>query len=386
MPNVRLRYLEVFHARGSPVAFYRRDGVRVRLRTPAGAPVDPRDAPALVEAWTRAHEAHERADREAEAASGRVRPRSIADLIGRYRASPEWREKKPQTRRDYEKGLAPLDADWGHLPVSGLQRRHVTVIRNRYAQRTARRRDGTEETVSNARQANRVVTVLSILMSYAQDPLGWRKDNPALRPRRLKQAGEGYRAWTPEEFTRFSEASGAEWRFAALLALTTTQRGQDLVAMRWRDWDGESLRVVQQKGRKRVQLRIQAHPLLRAELERRRAALCRTEAGDGREEDRADRAIMVRAGRGGPRPWTINAFQKAAGQAIRAAGLSGVVWHGLRAAGLSWAAEQGASDKALQALAGHATSQMTARYTRAADQKRLAAAAVGAIVVPIRKG
>lgn len=381
MPRVRLRYLEIFRARGNPVAFYRREGTRTRLRTLDGEPVDPRDEPALIEAWSRAHDAHEQANRRAdEAAAGRwVRPRSIADLIGHYRASPEWREKKPETRRDYEKGLRPLEADWGHLPVAGLQRRHVTAIRNRYAERKVRHADGTEEAVSNARQANRVVTVLSILMSHAQDPLGWRKDNPALRPKRLRQEGEGFRPWTPEEFVQFYEASDPEWRFAALLALTTTQRGQDQVAMRWRDWDGEHLRVVQQKGRKRVQLRIQAHPLLRAELERRRAAL---EPGG----EIAERTIMVRSGRDGPRSWTANAFQKAAGQAIRAASLNGVVWHGLRAAGLSWAAEEGASDKALQALAGHATPQMTARYTRGADQRRLAAAAVGAIVVPIRKG
>jgi integrase len=79
----------------------------------------------------------------------------------------------------------------------------------------------------------------------------------------------------------------------------------------------------------------------------------------------------------------VNAFQKAAGIAIRKAGLDGVVWHGLRASALSWAADGGATEKMLQALAGHKTAEMSRKYARGADQRRLAADAVRAIVVPI---
>jgi hypothetical protein len=39
-----------------------------------------------------------------------------------------------------------------------------------------------------------VITTLSILLSYAVDPLGWREDNPALKPRRLKIDSEHLRA------------------------------------------------------------------------------------------------------------------------------------------------------------------------------------------------
>ncbi len=83
------------------------------------------------------------------------------------------------------------------------------------------------------------------------------------------------------------------------------------------------------------------------------------------------------------RPWAVNAFQKAAGVAIRAVGLEGVVWHGLRASGTSWAADGGATEKMLQALTGHKTANMAQKYARGANQRKLAGEAVRAIIVPM---
>jgi integrase len=59
-----------------------------------------------------------------------------------------------------------------------------------------------------------------------------------------------------------------------------------------------------------------------------------------------------------------------------------VVWHGLRATGLTWSAEGGASERALMALAGHLTAAMSQRYTRGAERNRLARDAVAAIEMP----
>ena len=55
---------------------------------------------------------------------------------------------------------------------------------------------------------------------------------------------------------------------------------------------------------------------------------------------------------------------------------------------MSWAADGGATEKMLQAFAGHKTAEMSRKYARGADQRRLAAGAVQAIVVPCgeRKG
>lgn len=376
MTLVDLPYLDLFRARGRLVAYYRRDGIRRRLTDEAGVPIDPGDSAVLLPAWQRAHAAHQAADQAASAAgkAHAVRPQSIADLIARYRRSPEWEEKKQETKRDYEKALKPLENDWGHLPVAGLRRAHVGKIRDRYAWRQEPDPANPNEMarVRNARQANRVVTVLSILLSYAVDPLGWREDNPALRPRRLRTDSDGYRPWTTAEFEQFWQRSNEEWRFAGLLALLTGQRGQDQVAMTWSDYDGTSLFVIQEKGRRSVKLWVECHPALRTALDRRRAAL----------KDLTPAPLTILAQPDG-KPWkTANKFQKAAGKAIRAAGLKDIVWHGLRGAAASWASDGGATEQMVRSLLGHRTSKASQHYQRGADQRRLAAGAVAAITLP----
>ena len=375
MAPVQLPYLNVYRIRGRLVAYYRRDGAVKRLRGPDGKPVDPADGPALAAAWQRAHDAHQAADAKAASAGPQVRPRSIADLIARYRASPEWAEKAVETKRDYEKALRPLEADCGHLPVASLLRKHVGSIRDRYAWRTETMagEDGKPVTrrVPNNRQANRVITMLSILLTYAVDPLGWRQDNPALRPRRLRSASDGYRPWTPAEFAQFHERSDEFWRFAGMLALLTAQRGQDQVTMHWTDYDGASIAVTQKKGRGKVKLRVPCHEALKTLLDARQ--------GVARAQNPAPLTILAQPN---GQPWGANQFQKAAGKAIRTAGLQGVVWHGLRGAMASWASEEGASDAAIAALLGHTQLQTTRRYSRGASQKRLAEQAVAAVVLP----
>lgn len=375
MATVELNYLSIFRDRKRrKMAFYRRDGVRTRLRDAAGKPVDPDDQVALLDAYKAVHQAHEAANSAAEQAAGdrTVRPRSVADLIQTYRKSPEWEEKAPATKRDYEKALKPLEDDFGRNLVIGLARPHVKAIRDRYAWRMEKDQADPQKQirVPNARQANRVITMLSILLTYAVD-LGWRQDNPALRPKRLRAKGDDYRPWTEDEFVQFMERSDAEWQFNALFALLTAQRGQDQVEVKWSDYDGVSIYVVQQKGRKTVKLWIEAHPVLKAAMDARKAA----RAG----QNPVPLTVICRAD---GTKWKTNAFQKAAGAAIRAAGLEGPVWHGLRATASGWVMDGEGTTKMLQALTGHQTEGMAAKYARGANQRKLAAKAVAAISVP----
>ena len=64
--------------------------------------------------------------------------------------------------------------------------------------------------------------------------------------------------------------------------------------------------------------------------------------------------------------------------AAKAAGLPPeCVAHGLRKAALRRLAEHGATSKEMQAVSGHKTLTEIERYTRQADQQRLARAAIG---------
>jgi integrase len=149
----------------------------------------------------------------------------------------------------------------------------------------------------------------------------------------------------------------------------SAQRGQDQVKMSWTDYDGQQLYVVQQKGRRQVKLWIEAHPVLKEALDRRKAAIA----------DQSPRPLTILARDG--IPWKVNQFQKAAGVAIRAAGLDGCVWHGVRATAMGWAADGGATEKMLQTLAGHKTAEMSRKYARvltsAARPERAIVALIG---------
>jgi integrase len=343
---VNLRYLKIYrNQRGKLVAYYRRGGISRRLLTEDGTPVEPGDLASLAAAWQQAHVAFEAAEVAATGAAENrtIKPRTLADLARHYRASDERAEKARATKADYEKGLGPLERNHGLLPVAGLRRHHVAQIRSRYAWREKVDKDGNTERVWNGRQANRIITVLSILLKLAVESLGWRSDNPALRPKRLKTGGVGYLPWKPEEFAQFRKRSDPDWQFAVLVALLTAQRGQDQVAMRWSDYDGSGIYVVQQKGNGRVRLWVPCHPALKAELDARRAHR-QAELGE------ASIAALTILTRPDGRPWTANTFQKGASQAIRSAGLTGRVWHGLRGTAASWASEEGVNEKGIQAL------------------------------------
>ena len=80
---------------------------------------------------------------------------------------------------------------------------------------------------------------------------------------------------------------------------------------------------------------------------------------------------------------TAESFGNLMAQWIEDAGLpSRCVLHGLRKGRCRQLAEAGCSEKELSSISGHATLSMVALYTRAADQERLARAALE----KIRKG
>ena len=349
MAPVDLPYLIRIRSRGRDYWYFRRHGLRTKL---PGAPGEP----AFMEAYQRSRTASDAPARPTATAG------SLAALIAAYRGSPDWDALKPATRIDYNKALDPLMTRFGHLPVATMPRAFVIKLRDEYARKAVLDKqgkptldpDGKATAVATPRRANRMVAVLRLLLSWAVDH-GWRRDNPALRPKLLR-TGDGYRAWTPAELAQFLAHTGAEMRDAAELAIGTGQRGIDLIAMSWAAYDGTAIEVVQEKTGARTWLPCPAR--LKTWLDAR------------------DRRAVTILTRPDGKPWGLSHFQHQASAAIRAAGLKGVVWHGLRAMAAVQLAEAGASDAELQAVIGWATASMAAKYRRGADQKQRAVAAV----------
>jgi integrase len=81
-------------------------------------------------------------------------------------------------------------------------------------------------------------------------------------------------------------------------------------------------------------------------------------------------------GREDGRPFSERGLSQLIRAAVKAAGLPAkCVAHGLRKAKMRRLAEDGASEKEIAAWSGHKTLREIERYTKAADQKRLAKAA-----------
>jgi integrase len=358
---VDLPYLWTPTIKGNRYAYYRRFGRRDRL--PAI------EAPDFLAAYQRAHAAAEAEATAAQSAGPeKVIPGSLAALIVAYRSSDAWRGLSPASRDDYDVALTPLRDRYGHLPVATMPRAFVFKLRDEYAQMPAMTKgvkpkpvldaDGKQVIIATPRRANRIVAVLRLLFSWGVDR-GWRKDNPALRPGRLK-TGPGYATWKPADVAAFlsCEAIGEPMKRALLLGLGTGQRKGDCLTMTKAARQGGAIEVVQAKTGTRLWLPEHADLTHALDAAPKHDALTLLTRPDGK-------------------PWKLDHFNHAFVEATRAAGLTGLSFHGLRKTAAAWLAEAGASASEIAAITGHRTLGEVTRYTAGADQKSRATAAMG---------
>jgi integrase len=348
---VDIPYVDVVTSKaGATYYYYRfnRQGPRHRL------PGKPGEA-AFHRAYEKLHGATVAAEKARE--SGVPGERSMTALIKAYRASDEWLTKAPATKVDYEKALRPLEERFGHLDVATLPRPFVFELRQLYSSKPGK--EPNDPVIRTPRRGNRMVAVLSILFTMSVN-LGWRTDNPALRPGKSK-TGPGWRSWTDEELETFLAAptTSPQLRLAVMLAAATGQRGQDLVAMTWAKYDGTAIEVRQLKTNAEVWIPLHA---------RARDVLLKT--------TRTADTILTRPDGD---PWLIDHFRHEMTAAIKAAGLTGIVTHGLRATAGRWMAEAGCSEREIMSITGHSTVSSVTKYVREADSKIQAKSAMAKV-------
>lgn len=274
-------------------------------------------------------------------------PRSGDDLAGllvAWQRSPEWRKLAEPTKQHYAHYLKPL-AKMGQASVSDLKRQHLLEIRDSLA---LARGDGA---------ATGFIRAVSALLTWARER-GIVEHNPILGGTKGLERGS-LRAWTAEEAETAMERLPEPLRRVVVLALFTAQRRGDLCAMRWSQYDGLAIRLVQ--GKTGASVVIPCHPQLNAELGV--WALNRT-------------ALTILTDRAG-RPWKPNLLSHYLPDALVRIGLSNELnVHGLRKLACTMLAEAGASTHEIAAISGHRSLQMVAYYTRAVDQEKLAQSAM----------
>ena len=178
-----------------------------------------------------------------------------------------------------------------------------------------------------------------------------------VRRPKIKDTG-GFRCWTDDEITTFEAhfAIGTRERLAFGLLLHTGQRRGDVIRMGRQHIEEGFLAVRQQKTGTVLHLPI--IPELREIL----------------AAQPAEHLTFLVTTKG--QPFSPAGFTAWFCAACAAAGLSGLSAHGLRKAMCRRLAEAGRSANEIAAVSGHKSLPEVARYTKAADQKRMASAAM----------
>ncbi len=270
-------------------------------------------------------------------------PGTIAYLIASYMRSAAYIGLRKTTKAGYASRIEALRTKHGHRTVAGLTKQRITSgILDPYADRPG--------------AAHSILKMLRILIKHAIDKNMITQD-PTIGIKRPKL--NEIRAWTEAEIKIFESKwpLGTKQRTAFALMLYTGQRRSDVHRMTWADVSSNSIRVVQQKTGARLEIPI--HPDLRealASANREHLAIVTTAYGTIR---------------------TVDGFSQWMREAISEAGLPIECQpHGLRKAAGRRLAEAGCSAHEIMAVLGHKTSAEAERYTREADQAKLAQAAI----------
>ena len=187
-------------------------------------------------------------------------------------------------------------------------------------------------------------------------------NNPARDVEKFKYASTGFHSWTPEEVRQFEgrHPVGTKARLALALLLFTGQRRADVIQLGRQHVRNGKLTFTQRKGRHRKpkQLTLPILPVLQRVID---GSPC------------GDLTFLVNDLN---RPFTDAGFGNRFRDWCDQAGLPSCSAHGLRKAGATIAANNGATSRQLMAIFGWDSIKMAELYTQAADQERLAESAM----------
>jgi len=290
----------------------------------------------------------------------RAKPGTWRWLCEHYFASGEFRQLEPSTQTvrrrileaTFDEPRAPGAKEiFADCPVDRMSSAAIVVLRDRKG-------DLFEAANNRLKAIHRVFT-----WAMDQKPQ-LARSNPAAGVRKLRRRTQGHHTWTIEEVEQYEarHPRGTTARLALALLLYTGQRRSDVPRLgrqhvTRKNW----LRFTQFKNRNRnpTTLEIPMIPALQQEL---------SAAPTG------ELTFLVTAH---GRPFSIAGFGNKMRQWCDEAGLPHCSAHGLRKAGAVRAAENGATAHQLQAIFGWKTLSEAQRYTRAAEQRRLAGSAMG---------
>jgi len=280
--------------------------------------------------------------------AGRVKPGSVAAVVAEYFDSQSFfTSKSPGTQRMRRGILERFRARYGDRPFALLPAEWIELLLDEKPPHAAR-------------------SWLATLRSLCQFAVKRRyvRTDPTANIKQRAIKGDGFHTVTEEEIAQFEAhyPIGSKARLALALLLYTGQRRSDVVRMGRQHIRDGVLTVKQQKTG--ITLAIPVHPHLQTVL-------------DATPSEHLTFLVTATG-----KPYGGNAFTEQFRKWCDAAGLpQRCKPHGLRKAACRRLAEAGCSANEIMAISGHATMKELVRYTKAADQARLARNALAKAVI-----
>jgi integrase len=351
-----LPYLERDHDRhGNPRVYVRRHGKRIRIKEPEGTPE-------FVKAYG---EAMERLDGRAQASSATpptTHPKGTLGWLGAlYFASKKdflalTKDSQRARRNCLEECFAEPLSEKDPEPMGNCPLRYVTAKKIRWLVESKSDQPGA---AANRRKH------LSVLCGWGVDH-DHLTSNVARDVRTVKKAkGGGYYTWTVADVEQYLEhyPLGTKGRLALALLLFTGSRRQDMVTFGKQHVRGGWIRYVPKKTLyKRSD--VSQKPWLPVLADIVASSPCGP-------------MTFLETAQG--KPFTAAGFGNWFRDRCDEAGLPQCSAHGLKKAGATPAAENGATASQLMAMFDWSTISQAEVYTKAADRKRMAGEAMGLI-------
>ena len=284
--------------------------------------------------------------------AGRVKPGSVAAVVAEYFDSQSFfTSKSPGTQRMRRGILERFRARYGDRPFALLPAEWIELLLDEKPPHAAR----------SWRATLRSLCQFAVKRRYL-------RADPTANIKLASVKSDGFHCWTDAEIAQFEAhyPIGTKPRLALALLLHSAQRRSDVVRMGRQHIretpDGPALYVKQRKTG--VELLIPIHPELAAVL-------------DATPSEHLTFLVTATG-----KPYGDNHFSRKFREWCDAAGLpKRCSAHGLRKAACRRDAENGCSGNEIMAHSGHGSMKELVRYTKAADQARLARNAMAKAVI-----
>jgi integrase len=271
--------------------------------------------------------------------AGRIKPDSVSAAVAEYYDSQQFfASKSAGTQRMRRSILERFRGAYGDRPIASLPTEWIEALLDQKPPHAAR---------------SWLMTLRS-LCEFAVKRR-WLRTNPAANVKLRSVKSDGFHTWTDGEIAQFEahHPIGTKPRLALALLLYTMQRRSDVIRMGRQHIRDGWLYVTQQKTGEPLKLPV--WPELQAVL----------------DATPSEHLTFLTTTTG--KPYSGNHFTETFREWCDAAGLpKHCKVHGLRKAACRRLAEAECDGRQIMSMSGHATLKELVRYTKAADQARLA--------------